>query len=153
MVLVPFCTLKKRLGHSITILIISNSMYVQRDEIEMNSKMKPNFRLYFNKTFSRHGKHGKHDKHLLAMPWKSLVEIQTKIRFHFLIHFYFITLYVDFKIIKMPPLLQQFNLHKHSITNLRKAKWQKSCKRPKWFIDVFLIFFILNNTNTYNKEI
>ena len=54
MVLVPFCTtryLEKRLGHSITILIILNSTYVQRDEIEMKRKMKPNFRLCFNKTF------------------------------------------------------------------------------------------------------
>ena len=44
---------------------------VQRDEIEMKRIMRPNFCLYFNKTFSRHGNHGKHGKHgkyLLALP-------------------------------------------------------------------------------------
>ena len=75
---------------------------VQRDEIEMKRIMRPNFCLYFNKTFSRHGNHGKHGKHgkyLLALPWKSHVEIRTKNWFHFPIHcFYFITLYVEFKI-------------------------------------------------------
>ena len=38
---------------------------------------------------------------MLAMPGKSVVEIQTNIRFHFPIHFYFITLYVELKIIKI----------------------------------------------------
>ena len=126
MVLVPFCTtwyLQKRLFWT------QRTTWWNRSEKENETE----FSSVFQQDKTRHSKHGKHSKrgkHLLAMPWESHVEIQTKIQFFFPIYFYFIMLYVEFKIIKMP----QFNLHKHSINYKSEPKYLQ------WFVDVFFTF-------------